>query len=116
MRRLVPTAHCAQPAFTLRLVQFLALLGRHRIHDVYRLRECVEKPRISAYLGRLAHARFVALFAALVMLSACSTTSGSFCAIAKPIRPDNVDALSDREVAELLAHNEKGARLCGWKK
>jgi hypothetical protein len=55
-------------------------------------------------------------FAALVTLAACTTTPrGSFCSIAEPIRPANVDVLTDAEVRDILAHNEKGAALCGWK-
>jgi hypothetical protein len=53
-------------------------------------------------------------FAALVMLAACTTTPrGSFCAIADPIRPANVDVLTDAEVTAILQHNEKLSRLCG---
>jgi hypothetical protein len=59
-----------------------------------------------------------ALILALLLLVACKTTgSGSFCDIAKPIRPtpEQVDQLTDAQVKELLAHNRKGAALCGWK-
>ena len=52
----------------------------------------------------------LALFLAL---AACTTTSGSFCEIAKPIRPANVDVLTDADVAAILQHNEKLAKLCG---
>lgn len=53
----------------------------------------------------------------LSLLAACQTTGGTFCDIAKPVRLSDaaVDALSDAEVAALLAHNRKGAALCGWK-
>ena len=53
----------------------------------------------------------------LLGLASCQTTKGSFCSISSPVRlsPEAVDALSDAEVARLLAHNEKGAALCGWK-
>jgi hypothetical protein len=54
------------------------------------------------------------ILAALIALSACTTTRGSFCQIAKPIRPENVDVLTDAEVTQLLAHNEKGQKLCNW--
>lgn len=55
--------------------------------------------------------------AALIALAGCTTTKGSFCQIAKPIRisSEAVDQLSDKEVAALLAHNEKGRKLCGWR-
>lgn len=53
----------------------------------------------------------------LVALAGCQTTKGSFCAIAKPVRLSHaqVDQLSDPEVRALLAHNRKGAALCGWR-
>lgn len=56
---------------------------------------------------------------ALLMLAACQSTSGgSYCDIAKPIRLSarTVDALTDREVEAVLTHNATGARLCGWKR
>lgn len=58
----------------------------------------------------------VMLLLFLAGATGCQTTSGSFCAIADPIRlsPQSVDALTDREVADILALNEKGAKLCGW--
>ena len=54
----------------------------------------------------------------LVLVTGCQTMGkGSFCAIAKAQRPSQgeVDAMSDARVAEVLAHNRKGQRLCGWK-
>jgi hypothetical protein len=46
----------------------------------------------------------------------CTTTPrGSFCEIAEPIRPANVDVLTDAEVKDILTHNAQGAALCGWK-
>jgi hypothetical protein len=59
-------------------------------------------------------AKAVSLIAVL-LLTGCVTTGGNFCDIAKPIRPSNVATLSDNDVAEMLAHNEKGQRLCGWR-
>lgn len=55
--------------------------------------------------------------ATLLALVACQTTGGSFCDIAKPLRPskETVAALTDAEVAALLAHNRKGQKLCGWR-
>lgn len=54
---------------------------------------------------------------ALLALAACQTPQGTFCDIAKPIRPsaETIDAMSDAEVAVALAHNKKGAAMCGWK-
>ena len=50
-------------------------------------------------------------------LAGCTTTRGTFCDIAKPVRLSDaaVDALSDAEAGALLSHNRKGAKLCGWK-
>ena len=55
--------------------------------------------------------------AALVALTGCQTAKGTFCDIAKPIRlaPQQIDQLTDDQVAQFLAHNTKGAKLCGWR-
>ena len=54
---------------------------------------------------------------ALVALAGCQTPSGSFCTIASPIRPsaETIATMTDTEVRDVLAHNRKGAALCGWK-
>lgn len=56
--------------------------------------------------------------ATLLALAGCQTAKGSFCDIAKPIRlaPEQVDQLTDDQVAQILSLNEKGRRLCGWVK
>ena len=56
-------------------------------------------------------------FAVLVLLAGCQTAKGTFCDIAKPIRvaPEQVDQLTDDQVAQILAHNQKGAALCRWR-
>ena len=36
------------------------------------------------------------------------------CDWAEPIRPSRADVLSDGTLAQIVAHNEVGARLCGW--
>ncbi|RWE31534.1 hypothetical protein [Mesorhizobium sp.] len=55
---------------------------------------------------------------ALALLAGCNSTRGSFCAIAEPLRPSaaTIASMSDAEVRTILAHNRKGAALCGWKK
>lgn len=55
--------------------------------------------------------------AALLAVAGCVTKGGSFCDIARPIRlsPATIDAMTDAEVEEALAHDLKGQRLCGWK-
>ena len=57
------------------------------------------------------------IFTGLLALAACQTPSGTFCDIAKPIRlsAQAIDAMTDAEVTATLAHNRKGAKLCGWK-
>lgn len=58
------------------------------------------------------------IFAALFALAGCQTVpKGNFCQIAHPIRLSQkaIDALSDAEVAKLLAFNRKGTALCHWK-
>lgn len=54
--------------------------------------------------------------AALIALAGCVTAGGSFCAVEHPIRlsAEAIAALSDGEVNHILAHNEKGQKLCGW--
>jgi hypothetical protein len=37
------------------------------------------------------------------------------CEWAEPIRPSRQDVLSDATLAQIVAHNEIGARLCGWR-
>ncbi len=59
----------------------------------------------------------ITMLSALLFLAACTTTKGTFCAISKPLRPSEatIAAMSDAEVADMLRHNEAGAKLCGWK-
>ncbi|MGX7872861.1 hypothetical protein ACVDG5_008555 [Mesorhizobium sp. ORM6] len=60
--------------------------------------------------------RAIALLA-LLAVAGCTTAGGSFCAVEHPIRPTKAEVatLSDASVAEILAHNRKGQKLCGWK-
>lgn len=50
-------------------------------------------------------------------LAGCAKTVGDFCDVSKPFRPtaDAVAAMSDREKADILKHNEYGEEACGWK-
>lgn len=59
----------------------------------------------------------IALALALLGLAGCQTSGGNFCSVAKPIRPsaETIASLTDQEVAAILAHNQKGQRLCRWK-
>lgn len=36
------------------------------------------------------------------------------CDWAEPIRPSRSDSLTDGTLAQIVAHNEIGERLCGW--
>jgi hypothetical protein len=60
----------------------------------------------------------IATLIAVAALVGCATSSGgSFCDLAKPLRlsHDQVDHLTDDQVRQFLGHNERGAKLCGWK-
>lgn len=54
---------------------------------------------------------------ALTSLAACAQSgpADTFCLVAKPIYFSTQDMLSDRTERAIIAHNEKGASLCGWK-
>jgi hypothetical protein len=85
--------------------------GHDRLHQVW-FQAQSQKGNASSYLMPLRKATLIFAFA----LAACTTTPrGSFCEIAEPIRPANVDVLTDAEVTQLLAHNLKGQKLCNWK-
>lgn len=57
------------------------------------------------------------ILASLIALAGCQTPTGSFCTVASPIRPSasTIAAMTDTEIRDVLAHNRKGAALCGWK-
>jgi len=59
----------------------------------------------------------VKIVALSMILAGCTTSGGSFCAVERPIRPTKAEVatLSDASVAAILAHNEKGQKLCGWR-
>lgn len=54
---------------------------------------------------------------ALTSLAACaqSGNADTFCLVAKPIYFAPGDRMSDRTERAIIAHNEKGSSLCGWK-
>ena len=56
------------------------------------------------------------MLAGALALAGCTTTGGSFCDIAKPIRvtEQTIAAMTDAEVEAALTHNEQGRALCGW--
>ena len=49
-----------------------------------------------------------------VSIAGCATSVGT-CDWGKPIRPSRSDVLTRQTANQILAHNETGARLCGWK-
>ena len=61
---------------------------------------------------------------AVILLSIAVSTAGcatdtrlrSDCDWAQPIRPSRQDVLTRQTKAQILAHNEAGARLCGWRR
>jgi hypothetical protein len=62
--------------------------------------------------------RNAALTLAVATLAAgCASAPGTACDGWRPIRPlkDDLATMSDTLVGQVLAHNEFGARLCGWK-
>ncbi|RWX68013.1 hypothetical protein EN833_08300 [Mesorhizobium sp. M4B.F.Ca.ET.190.01.1.1] len=52
--------------------------------------------------------------AAFVALAACQHGGGSFCDVEKPNR-NPVKDMTATEARSALAHNLKGAKLCGWR-
>lgn len=53
------------------------------------------------------------LIAAASLTAGCVT--GNDCEWAEPIRPSVADVLTDGTVEQILSHNVKGERFCGWK-
>lgn len=71
-------------------------------------------------MGKIASAKFAkfakcGFLASMLFIAACQTPGGTFCDIADPIRLTDatIDAMTDEEVKDALAHNEKLRRLCG---
>lgn len=56
---------------------------------------------------------------AMMSLTACETSGRAsdqtFCSAAHPIYFDKADKVTKRTEAAIIALNEKGERLCGWK-
>ena len=49
-----------------------------------------------------------------VSLAGCGIKIGVDCDWAAPIRPSRADHLTSDTRRQILAHNETGAKLCGW--
>lgn len=73
---------------------------------------------VTTFFRKPGFLRFLmAVFVTTFFVTGCTTTKGTFCQIAEPVRLSDtaIDALSDAEVEKLLARNLKGAKLCGWR-
>ncbi len=60
----------------------------------------------------------VALIPLAFLIPGCATDPRlkSDCDWAQPIRPSRTDVLTRQTKEQILAHNEAGARICGWKR
>ena len=59
----------------------------------------------------------IALISSAALNAGCAidpTRDRDACDWAAPIRPSRTDVLSDSTLAQIVTHNEIGARLCGW--
>lgn len=54
--------------------------------------------------------------APLILLASCAADGGGdFCLVARPIYVAAEDRFADSTARAILAHNETGARQCGWR-
>lgn len=53
------------------------------------------------------------MLSASVLISGCATSGGSYCDIARAVRPSQADTLTAETKRQILAENEKLAELCG---
>ena len=63
-------------------------------------------------------ATLIALILSVGLTAGCATEPRWMrddCDWAEPIRPSRADVLSDGTLAHIVAHNEIGERLCGWR-
>jgi hypothetical protein len=63
-------------------------------------------------------ATLTALSLSVGLTAGCGTDPrwiGENCDWAKPIRPSRQDVLTEDTLAQIVAHNEIGERLCGWR-
>lgn len=54
-----------------------------------------------------------AMISTVVFLSGCVTSGGSYCDVAKVVRPSPADTLTEETKRQILRENEKLAKLCG---
>lgn len=63
-------------------------------------------------------ATLIALSLSAGLTAGCGTNHrwiGEDCDWAEPIRPSRADVLTEGTLAQIVAHNEIGERLCGWR-
>lgn len=64
-------------------------------------------------------ATLLVLISTAALTAGCVTTAPrpirSDCDWAEPIRPSREDVLTDGTLAQIVAHNEVGERICGWR-
>ena len=63
-------------------------------------------------------ATLTALTLAIGLSAGCAIDPSRYresCDWAEPIRPSRGDVLTDRTLGQIVAHNEIGERLCGWR-
>ena len=63
-------------------------------------------------------ATLTALTLTAVLSAGCAIDPSRYresCDWAEPIRPSRADVLTDETLAQIVAHNEIGERLCGWR-
>ena len=53
--------------------------------------------------------------ASMMLLASGCATSGSYCDIAKPVRPSVEDSLSNDTKRQILVENQKLQKICGVK-
>ena len=60
------------------------------------------------------------IFVICVFLAACQTTpvQGDFCRDNKPWRlsAERIEQMTDAEIDQMVRHNKRGQKLCGWRK
>ena len=59
----------------------------------------------------------IAMILSAALTAGCATEptgQSDACDWAQPIRPSRADVLTEGTLAQIVIHNELGARLCGW--
>lgn len=72
------------------------------------------------YTEPMAARHLLSTLCLVLLLSSCATNgrvieTASGCAWARPILVSKADVLTDQTARQILAHNEAGRVLCGWR-